>query len=120
MAMAKVVGYLSLEWHQPCRILAVVFSLLQFLNCKLCWFLQGERRISVLVGISLAFTIQVIGVYWWYQNDDLLYPLIMLPPRVIPPFWHAVFIIMVNGNLLLDLLLDYYCMFTDHTLYAVL
>uniref|UniRef100_A0A2N9FI05 RING-type domain-containing protein n=1 Tax=Fagus sylvatica TaxID=28930 RepID=A0A2N9FI05_FAGSY len=58
--------------------------------------LKGERKISVLVGISLAFTIHVVGVYWWYQNDDLLYPLVMLPPKAIPPFWHAIFIIMVN------------------------
>lgn len=61
--------------------------------------LKGERKISVLVGISLAFTIHVVGVYWWYQNDDLLYPLVMLPPKAIPPFWHAIFIIMVNDTL---------------------
>ncbi|PRQ42636.1 putative transcription factor C2H2 family [Rosa chinensis] len=61
--------------------------------------LKGERKISVLVGISIAFAVHVIGVYWWYQNDDLLYPLVMLPPKVIPPFWHAVFIIMVNDTL---------------------
>ncbi|KAB5552267.1 hypothetical protein DKX38_009578 [Salix brachista] len=61
--------------------------------------LKGERKISMLVGISLAFTIHVVGVYWWYQNDDLLYPLIMLPPKSIPPFWHAIFIIMVNDTL---------------------
>ncbi|XP_065852551.1 uncharacterized protein [Euphorbia lathyris] len=61
--------------------------------------LKGERKISVLIGISLAFTLHVVGVYWWYQNDDLLYPLIMLPPKSIPPFWHAIFIIMVNDTL---------------------
>lgn len=61
--------------------------------------LKGERKISVLIGICLAFTVHVVGVYWWYQNDDLLYPLVMLPPKVIPPFWHAVFIIMVNDTL---------------------
>ncbi|KAJ6913433.1 hypothetical protein NC651_015831 [Populus alba x Populus x berolinensis] len=61
--------------------------------------LKGERKISMLVGISLAFTIHVVGVYWWHQNDDLLYPLIMLPPKSIPPFWHAIFIIMVNDTL---------------------
>ncbi|XP_052174885.1 uncharacterized protein LOC127789871 isoform X2 [Diospyros lotus] len=60
--------------------------------------LKGERKISVLVGISLAFLLYVIIVYWWYRNDDLLYPLIMLPPKAIP-FWHAVFIIMVNDTL---------------------
>ncbi|KAJ6993175.1 RING finger and transmembrane domain-containing protein 2-like [Populus alba x Populus x berolinensis] len=61
--------------------------------------LKGERKISMLVGISLAFTIHVVGVYWWHQNDNLLYPLIMLPPKSIPPFWHAIFIIMVNDTL---------------------
>ncbi|KAB2630389.1 RING finger and transmembrane domain-containing protein 2-like [Pyrus ussuriensis x Pyrus communis] len=61
--------------------------------------LKGERKITVLMGISLAFASHVVGVYWWFQNDDLLYPLIMLPPKVIPPFWHAVFIIMVNDTL---------------------
>ncbi|WCJ27880.1 RING finger and transmembrane domain-containing protein 2 [Euphorbia peplus] len=61
--------------------------------------LKGERKISVLVGISLAFTLHVVCVYWWYQNDDLLYPLVMLPPKSIPPFWHAIFIIMVNDTL---------------------
>ncbi|CAI0408206.1 unnamed protein product [Linum tenue] len=61
--------------------------------------LKGERKISVLAAIALAFTLHVVGVYWWYQNDDLLYPLFMLPPKSIPPFWHAVFIIMVNDTL---------------------
>ncbi|KAB1224680.1 RING finger and transmembrane domain-containing protein 2 [Morella rubra] len=61
--------------------------------------LKGERKMSVLICISLAFTIHVFGVYWWYQNDDLLYPLVMFPPKAIPPFWHAIFIIMVNDTL---------------------
>ena len=59
--------------------------------------LQGERKISMLAGITLVFMIHVFGVYWWYKNDDLLYPLVLLPPKEIPPFWHAIFIIMVNG-----------------------
>lgn len=61
--------------------------------------LKGERKISVLVGIGVIFTIHVVGVYWWYSNDELLYPLIMLPPKEVPPFWHAVFIIMVNDTM---------------------
>ncbi|XP_071907878.1 uncharacterized protein [Coffea arabica] len=61
--------------------------------------LKGERKISVLIGISLVFTLHVVGVYWWYWNDDLLSPLVMLPPKAIPPFWHAIFIIMVNDTL---------------------
>lgn len=59
--------------------------------------LKGERHISALIGISVAFTAHVVGVYWWFRKDDLLYPLIMLPPKSIPPFWHAIFIIVVNG-----------------------
>ncbi|XP_042389710.1 RING finger and transmembrane domain-containing protein 2-like [Zingiber officinale] len=59
--------------------------------------LKGERRIVILIGITIVFTMHVFGVlYWWYRADDLLYPLVMLPPKRIPPFWHAIFIIMVN------------------------
>lgn len=61
--------------------------------------LKGERRTSVLVGYSIAFMLHVIGVYWWYQNDDLCYPLFMVPPKAIPPFWHALFTIVVNDTL---------------------
>ncbi|KAG8650031.1 E3 ubiquitin-protein ligase RNFT1 isoform X3 [Manihot esculenta] len=71
--------------------------------------LKGERKMSVLIGISLAFTLHVVGVYWWYQNDDLLYPLIMLPPKSIPPFWHAIFIIMVNDTLVRQAAMVFKC-----------
>ncbi|KAJ0260767.1 hypothetical protein HA466_0040240 [Hirschfeldia incana] len=61
--------------------------------------LKGERQISALIGISVAFATHVVGVYWWFRKDDLLYPLIMFPPKSIPPFWHAIFIIVVNDTL---------------------
>lgn len=59
--------------------------------------MQGERRNAVLITYSVLFMLHVIGVYWWYHNNDMLYPLVMLPPKTIPPFWHAIFIILVNG-----------------------
>ncbi|KAL5580471.1 hypothetical protein UlMin_012913 [Ulmus minor] len=58
--------------------------------------LKGERKVPVLVGISSVFMLHVICFYWWYRKDDLLYPLFLVPPKTIPPFWHAIFIIMVN------------------------
>uniref|UniRef100_A0A5B7A4L0 Putative RING finger and transmembrane domain-containing protein 2-like n=1 Tax=Davidia involucrata TaxID=16924 RepID=A0A5B7A4L0_DAVIN len=61
--------------------------------------LKGERKISILVGIFIVFMLHVIGVYWWYRNDDLFYPLFMVPPKAIPPFWHAIFVIMVNDTM---------------------
>ncbi|XP_072997971.1 uncharacterized protein [Typha latifolia] len=61
--------------------------------------LKGERKISVLVGITLVFVIHIFGIYWWYRDGDLLKPLVMLPPKEIPPFWHAIFIIMVNDTM---------------------
>ncbi|KAJ4971459.1 hypothetical protein NE237_004558 [Protea cynaroides] len=61
--------------------------------------LKGERKISVLIGYTIVFTLHVVGVYWWYRNDDLLYPLVMLPPKAIPPFWHAIFITLVNDTM---------------------
>ena len=51
----------------------------------------------MLIVIVVAFIIHVFGVYWWYRNDDLVRPLVMLPPKEIPPFWHAIFFIAVNG-----------------------
>lgn len=42
--------------------------------------------------------LHVVGIYWWFRNDDLLYPLAMIPPKTIPPFWHAIFLILVNGK----------------------
>ncbi|XP_077239238.1 uncharacterized protein LOC143880278 [Tasmannia lanceolata] len=71
--------------------------------------LKGERKIFVLVGITLVFVLHVVGVYWWYRNDDLLYPLIMLPPKSIPPFWHAIFIIMVNDTMVRQAAMVFKC-----------
>ncbi|XP_073017394.1 LOW QUALITY PROTEIN: uncharacterized protein [Primulina eburnea] len=61
--------------------------------------LKGERKISVLVGFSIFFTLQIFGIYWWYRMDDIFYPLLMIPPKAIPPFWHAIFIILVNDTM---------------------
>ncbi|XP_024991919.1 E3 ubiquitin-protein ligase RNFT1-like isoform X1 [Cynara cardunculus var. scolymus] len=61
--------------------------------------LKGERRLSVLAGYFIVFVLHVIGVYWWYQNEDLCDPLFMVPPTAIPPFWHAIFTIIVNDTM---------------------
>ncbi|XP_076903732.1 uncharacterized protein LOC143558862, partial [Bidens hawaiensis] len=61
--------------------------------------LKRERRLYVLIGYIMIFMLHVIGVYWWYQNNDLSYPLFMIPPKTIPPFWHAIFIIIVNDTM---------------------
>ncbi|MQM13454.1 hypothetical protein Taro_046376 [Colocasia esculenta] len=70
----------------------------------------GERKVSVLVGITIIFTLHVVAVYWWYRNDDILYPLAMLPPKVIPPFWHAIFIIMVNDTMVRQAAMVFKCL----------
>ncbi|XP_042015342.1 RING finger and transmembrane domain-containing protein 2-like [Salvia splendens] len=61
--------------------------------------LKGERKIMTLIGIVVLYSLHVTGMYWYYLKDDVLYPLLMLPPRAIPPFWNAIFIIMVNDTL---------------------
>ncbi|CAN4126276.1 unnamed protein product [Withania somnifera] len=71
--------------------------------------LKGERKISVLIGICLLFSGYVIGFYWWYRNDNLLSPLLMLPPKAIPPFWHAIFVIMVNDTLVRQAAMVFKC-----------
>ncbi|VFQ99548.1 unnamed protein product [Cuscuta campestris] len=61
--------------------------------------LKGERKMFVLVGYLLAFMLHVIVIYWWYWKANLFYPLLLLPLKAIPPFWHAVFIVLVNDTM---------------------
>ncbi|XP_019057170.1 PREDICTED: LOW QUALITY PROTEIN: RING finger and transmembrane domain-containing protein 1-like [Tarenaya hassleriana] len=63
----------------------------------MCSFCDGKT--SVLVLVSVAFFLHVVGVYWWFRNENLFYSLILLPPESIPPFWHAVFFIIANDIL---------------------
>ncbi|KAB2596421.1 RING finger and transmembrane domain-containing protein 2-like [Pyrus ussuriensis x Pyrus communis] len=72
--------------------------------------LKGDRKISVLVSIAGAFMLHVVVVYWWYRSDDLLYPLAMLPPKTIPPFWHAIFIILVNDTMVRQAAMAFKCL----------
>lgn len=61
--------------------------------------LKAERKMLVLVTYFVVFILHAFGIYWWYRNDDLYYPLFMVPPKSIPPFWHAIFIILVNDTM---------------------
>ncbi|KAL9227885.1 hypothetical protein vseg_003524 [Gypsophila vaccaria] len=72
--------------------------------------LKGERRVPILIGICILFTLHVVGVYWWFRNDDLLYPLVMIPPKDVPPFWHALFILMVNDTLVRQAAMIFKCL----------
>ncbi|GAU42587.1 hypothetical protein TSUD_303030, partial [Trifolium subterraneum] len=72
--------------------------------------LKGDQKISVLLGVSLSFMLYVICIYWWYQDDDILYPLAMFPPKSTPPFWHAIFIILVNDILARQAAMAFKCL----------
>lgn len=76
--------------------------------------LKGERKIVVLVGITTVFTLHIISVYWWYRTDDFLYPLVFLPPNTTPPFWHAIFIIMVNDTMVRQAAMVIKCILLMH------
>lgn len=78
-------------------ITAVIFKSNDILRKQTA--LKGERKNYILFMIFIGFMFQVIGIYWWFRSDDLLYPLLMIPPSTIPPFWHAVFIILVNDTM---------------------
>ncbi|XP_054791098.1 uncharacterized protein LOC129296536 [Prosopis cineraria] len=72
--------------------------------------LKGDRKVSILFGISFAFMLHVMCIYWLYRSDDLLYPLIMIPPKSAPPFWHAIFIILVNDTLVRQVAMAFKCL----------
>ncbi|KAG9138882.1 hypothetical protein Leryth_007518 [Lithospermum erythrorhizon] len=61
--------------------------------------LKGERRIAVLIAYFVAFVLHVVGIYLSFCYEDLYYPLFMVPPKTVPPFWHAIFIILVNDSM---------------------
>ncbi|XP_020156470.1 uncharacterized protein [Aegilops tauschii subsp. strangulata] len=85
-------GFFVMIW-----IAAVMFKSNDILRKQTA--LRWERKMPMLIGIVVLFTIHVFGVYWWYMNDDLVRPLVMLPPKEIPPFWHAIFFIAVNDTM---------------------
>ncbi|XP_078437136.1 uncharacterized protein LOC144707765 [Wolffia australiana] len=85
-------GFIVTMW-----IVAVLFKSNDII-CKQT-ALKGERSLWVLFGATILFTFHVFGVYWWYRTEDVLRPLFMLPPRVIPPFWHAIFVIILNDTM---------------------
>ncbi|XP_044507291.1 E3 ubiquitin-protein ligase RNFT1-like isoform X2 [Mangifera indica] len=72
--------------------------------------LKGERKNFVLIVISIGFMLHVVGIYWWFQHDDLLYPLVLIPLKTTPPFWHAVFIILVNDTMVRQAVMAFKCL----------
>ena len=72
--------------------------------------LKGDQKVYVLLGVSFSFMVYVICIYWWYQNDGIFYPLAMFPPESTPPFWHAIFIILVNDILVRQAAMAFKCL----------
>ncbi|KAI7742979.1 hypothetical protein M8C21_021732 [Ambrosia artemisiifolia] len=75
---------------------------------------SGERKFLVLISISMIFMLHVVFVYWWYQNDDLMYPLVLIPPKSVPLFWHALFIILVNDSMARQAAMAFKCLLLMH------
>ncbi|URE24328.1 zinc finger C3HC4 type family protein [Musa troglodytarum] len=73
--------------------------------------LEEGRKLYVLAVITLVFIIHVCGVYyWWYRNDDLLHPLVMISPKGTVAFWRALFIIAVNDTMVRQVAMAAKCM----------
>jgi hypothetical protein len=78
--------------------------------------MQNEKRPIFLLALGFGLVLHIVGVYWWYHPETLWRPLLFLPPHNIPKFWHAVFIIVVNGKISFFTLL-FLCTFSaPHTL----
>eukprot|EP00249_Psilotum_nudum_P021894 c28293_g1_i1 orf=598-1968(+) len=61
--------------------------------------LKGERKTFMLLVISSVLLCHIIAVYSWYWRGDFLRPLLMIPPKEIPKFWQAIFILVVNDTM---------------------
>ncbi|KAF8364671.1 hypothetical protein HHK36_033351 [Tetracentron sinense] len=97
----------DLQFFVTIWIAAVMFKSNDILRKQTA--LKGERKIYVLIGITIVFMLHVVGIYWLYRDDDLLYPLVMLPPKAIPLFWHAIFMIMVNDTMVRQAAMVFKC-----------
>ncbi|KAB1201028.1 RING finger and transmembrane domain-containing protein 2 [Morella rubra] len=76
--------------------------------------LKEERRTPVILSISLVFMLHIFCFYWWNPSKDLLYPFVLIPPKTIPPFWHAVSTIMVNDIMVRQAAMALKCMLLIH------
>ncbi|KAL4610976.1 hypothetical protein ACB092_08G090500 [Castanea dentata] len=72
--------------------------------------LKEERKTSVLVSIALVFMLQVVLIYLWHRDTDLLYALVLFPPKAVPPFLHAIFIITMNDIMVRQAAMALKCM----------
>ncbi|XP_058753146.1 uncharacterized protein LOC131661206 [Vicia villosa] len=72
--------------------------------------LKGDQKVSILLGVAFSFMLYVTCIYWWYRNDDILLPLALFPPKATPPFWHAIFIILVNDILVRQATMAFKCL----------
>ncbi|KAH7564703.1 hypothetical protein JRO89_XS09G0008600 [Xanthoceras sorbifolium] len=91
-----------------------LFLLLVFIRQHLQGFL-----VTVWVGAVMFISndvlqkqtaLKVISFYWWYWDEDLLCPLILIPPKKIPFFWHAIFVIAVNDTMVRQAAMVFKCM----------
>ncbi|CAK8567751.1 unnamed protein product [Lathyrus sativus] len=72
--------------------------------------LKGDQKVSILLSIAFSFMMYVTCIYWWCRNDDILLPLALFPPKATPPFWHAIFIILVNDILVRQATMAFKCL----------
>ncbi|CAL5204191.1 unnamed protein product [Lathyrus oleraceus] len=72
--------------------------------------LKGDQKVPILLGVAFSFMLYVTCIYWWYRHDDILFPLALFPPKATPPFWHAIFIILVNDILVRQATMAFKCL----------
>lgn len=76
--------------------------------------LKGERKMAVLMLVSVVLLTHILIVYFLYRGEDLLRPLFMVPPKEIPKFWQAIFIIIVNDTMVRQVAMVTKCLVLIH------
>lgn len=60
---------------------------------------QYERSLLQIVGVAFVLLGHVASLQGMFDRSEILLPLSLHPIRQQPKFWHAVFIVFVNGKL---------------------
>ncbi|CAI5939634.1 unnamed protein product [Closterium sp. NIES-65] len=87
-----LIGFCTVVW-----LTATLFKANDFIRKQ--GALKADRNPVLLALAAVLLLAHVAVVNWLFWPEQLWRPLLLIPPAEVPPFWHALFIIVTNDVL---------------------
>ncbi|CAI5490778.1 unnamed protein product [Closterium sp. Naga37s-1] len=87
-----LIGFCTVVW-----LTATLFKANDFIRKQ--GALKADRNPVLLALVAVLLLAHVAVVNWLFWPEQLWRPLLLIPPAEVPPFWHALFIIVTNDVL---------------------